>query len=71
MTIEQKEDIVKKYVVAGIPLSNLKLMCDELKISEKELMEYMFGSTMAMVGGEGLLYDWDVMRFVRGLPVID
>ena len=71
MTIEQKEDIVKKYVVAGIPMSNLKMMCEELKVTENELMEYMFGQTMAMVGGEGLLYEWDVMRFVKGLSVID
>lgn len=71
MTIEQKEDIVKKYVVRGIPMSSVKMMCDDLDIDEKALMKFMNGQTMAMVGGEGLLYEWDVMRFIKGLPVID
>lgn len=71
MTIEQKEEIIKRYVVSGIPMSSVKRMCDDLNVSEKKLMDYMFGQTMAMVGSEGLLYEWDVMRFIKGLPVID
>lgn len=71
MTIKQKEDIVKSYVVSGIPMSSVEAMCDELNVSEKRLTEFMNGQTMAMVGGEGLLYEWDVMRFIKGLPVID
>lgn len=71
MTIEQKEEIVKKYVVRGIPMSSVKMMCEDLDIDEKELMKFMNGQTMGLVGGEGLLYEWDVIRFIKGLPVID
>lgn len=71
MTIEQKEEIVRKYVVSGIPMSSVDMMCEELGVTRKELADYMFGQTMAMVGGEGLLYEWDVIRFIKGLPVID
>lgn len=71
MTIEQKEEIVRKYVVSWIPMSSVDMMCEELGVTRKELMDYMFGQTMAMVGGEGLLYEWDVIRFIKGLPVID
>lgn len=71
MTIEEQEKIVSKYVVSGIPMSCVKAMCDELNVNEKRLMEYMNGQTMGMIGNEGVIYEWDIMRFIKGLPNID
>jgi len=69
--ITEKFNIIDQYTVTGIPMGSVKAMCKELGIKEKDLMKYMYGQTMALVGNEGMLYPWDIKRFVRGLPCID
>lgn len=68
---KQQEKIIKKYVIHGIPMSSIKNMCKDLNISEKKLMNYISGQTMAVIGNEGILYEHDVIRFIKGLPIND
>ena len=66
-----KEEIVDNYTVHGVPMSIVPRMCKELHISEKKLMKWLFGQTMGLVGGEGLVYPWDIKRFIRNLKILD
>jgi hypothetical protein len=66
-----KEKIIDQYTVTGVPMSNIKNMCDELNISETRLMDFLKGQTMGLVGGEGMVYPWDIKRFINNLPNID
>lgn len=68
---QNKKDILRQYVVSGVPDSSLKAMCKELDINEEKLREYLRGQTCALVGNEPLIYSWDIERFLNNLPVID
>lgn len=63
-----KEQIVDSYTVQGVPQPSLKRMCKEAKISYPKLMKWLQGQTMALVGGEPMIYPWDIKRFINGLP---
>jgi hypothetical protein len=69
--MNDKEKIVDQYTVTGVPTSLLPAMCKELNINEDKLNEWLKGQTMAMVGNEGLVYPWDIKRFINNLPIID
>lgn len=71
LTINEKEHIVDQYTVKGVPSSSITRMCKDLKISEKKLDKWLCGQTCGLVGGEGMIYPWDLKRFLRGLPCID
>lgn len=71
MNIYNKDEIVDNYTIHGVPISLIPAMCKELKISEKKLMKWLNGQTMGLVGGEGVVYPWDIKRFIRGLKCID
>ena len=66
--IKTPEQVIDSYTVRGVPMSLIPVMCKELKISEKKLMSWLNGQTMGLVGGEGLVYPWDIKRFINGLP---
>lgn len=61
--------IIDSYTVTGIPFSSLPRLCKELNINEEGLHEYLQGQTMGLVGGEGLVYPHDIIRYLRRLPV--
>ena len=60
-----KEQIIDSYTVTGVPASRIHDMCKELNINEDKLNEWLSGQTCALVGGETLIYPWDIKRFVR------
>lgn len=65
------EHIVDQYTMTGVPMTSITAMCKDLHISEKKLMKWLFGQTMGVVGGVGMVYPWDIKRFLAGLPIID
>lgn len=65
------EKIISSYVVSGVPASSISNMCKELNINEKGLEEYLYGQTMGLIGDEAIVYECDILRFVRNQPVID
>lgn len=69
--MKKQEEIVDQYTITGVPISRIPAMCKELDIDESLLMDWLTGQTMGLVGGEGVVYPWDIKRFLRGLPVID
>ena len=71
MTKKKQVEIMERYVIQGVPYSSLPRMCREAKISYPKLMKYLRVQTMAIVGGEGVVYSWDIERFINGLPCID
>jgi hypothetical protein len=66
-----KENIIDKYTVTGVPSTSLPEMCKELNINEEALMDFLCGQTMGYIGGVTLIYPWDLKRFINGLPNID
>jgi hypothetical protein len=46
-------------------------MCKDLNINEDALNEFLVGQTMGVVGGEPMVYPYDIKRFINGLPNID
>lgn len=66
-----KEHIVDQYTTTGVPMTSITAMCKELHISEKKLMKWLSGQTMGLVGGVGMVYPWDIKRFVNNQPIID
>ena len=60
-----KEEIIDSYTVTGVPESSIPAMCKQLNINEDKLNEWLGGQTCALVGGETLIYPWDIKRFVR------
>lgn len=65
------EEIINKYTIAGVPKSSLPSLCKDLNINEDRLREFLNGQTTALIGGEPVIYVEDIIRFVKGLPVID
>ena len=68
---QQQIDIVAQFTVHGVPRSLLKDSCRKAHISYPKLMLYLYGQTMGLVGGEGIVYPWDIERFINGLPCMD
>jgi hypothetical protein len=66
-----KEQIVDQYTVHGVPMTSLSRMCQELKINEDKLRDFLVGQTMGVVGGEPIVYPYDIKRFINGLPNLD
>lgn len=71
MTTEEQLKTVDKYTVTGVPTSLLPVMCKEANINYDRLMDELSGQTAGLVGGEGMIYPWDIKRFISGLPNID
>jgi hypothetical protein len=65
------QEIIRQYTVTGVPRSMIPMMCKELNINEDKLTEWLNGQTCGLVGGEAMIYPWDIERFIRNLPVID
>ena len=63
--------IMSAYVAHGVPSSSLKEMCRKMKISYPKLCKYLTGQTCQLVGKETYTYEHDILRFIKGLPVID
>jgi hypothetical protein len=66
-----KEEIVDKYTIHGVPSSLIKEMCKELNVNEDKFWEFMSGQTCGLVGNESLIYPCDIKRFINGLPNLD
>ena len=69
--MNNKDTIVDRYTVSGVPMSSLGRMCKDLNINEDALNEFLVGQTMGVVGGEPMVYPYDIKRFINGLPNID
>ena len=65
------DEIIDQYTVTGVPASSIPRLCKELGVKKSDLNKWLAGQTSGMVGGEALIYPWDLKRFIRGLPVID
>lgn len=68
---KEQEYLIDQYTVSGVPMDSIKDMCKQLGISESKLMKWLNGQTMGVVGGVGMVYPWDLKRFINGLPVVD
>lgn len=64
----KQEEIVNHYTIEGVPMSSLKKMCREAKISYPKLCKFLNGQTMGLCGLEVMVYPWDIIRFINGLP---
>ena len=72
MTIDQQTKIVESYANKyGVPASCIQEMLKELNVNEDRFNENMRGQTAALIGGEVYTYPSDIIRFLKGLPVID
>lgn len=60
-----KQQILKSYVVSGVPSSLISLMCKEMRISEKKLNKWLNGQTMALIGNETVIYTYDLERYLN------
>ncbi len=69
--VAEQASIVARFTIEGVPMSLLPAMCKELNINSDRLNEFLNGQTMAVIGNESVVYVGDIMRFIRGLPVID
>lgn len=66
-----KDKIIDQYTAIGVPASSLPRLCKELGVKKSDLNKWLVGQTCGVVGGEALIYPWDLKRFIRGLPVVD
>lgn len=57
--------IIARYTVSGVPDSSIPGLMEELNLNEKKFWEFMCGQTQGIVGGEGMVYPWDIERFYR------
>ena len=64
----KQEEIVNHYTREGVPMSSLKRMCREAKISYPKLCKFLNGQTMGLIGNEPIVYPGDIIRFIKGLP---
>ncbi len=61
--------IKRKNAIEGYTISNIKDMLDPKTYSEFE--EWIYGQTVGIYKGESLVYWYDFVRFLKGLPIID
>ncbi len=66
LTKEQQTKIVGQYTVHGVPMSSLKQMCRDAKISYPKLKKALYGQTMGVVNNEGMVYPGDIINFING-----
>ena len=65
------KDIIDKYTVSGVPESAIPELMKELNLNEIKFWDFMNGQTVGGIGGEAIIWPEDILRFAKGLPVID
>lgn len=58
-----------KNAYEGYLISNIKEVLEPEKFAEFE--DWISGQTVGMYNGEIVVYQYDLLRFLKGLPVLD
>lgn len=66
---KRKLKLVKNNGTKGYTISNIQEALNAKKFAEFE--KWIRGQTVGMYKGESLIYEYDLERFLKGLPVLD
>ena len=61
--------LINSQGTKGFTISNIKDVLDAERFAEFE--KWIFGQTVGIYKGESLVYQYDLERFLKGLPVLD
>ncbi len=67
---KQKLKLIKvKNAYSGYLISNIKEVLEPEKFAE--FLSWISGQTVGVYKGEPLVYEYDLARFLKGLPILD